>query len=145
MDRAETLARLDTMIEPGGAVALFHDIHPDVPQNAWLAEYRALRTRTTGAERAAWRQPGWPTHDGLLLASPFARLERIGIIENRYIPPARLVDRALSMSRTSRARLGTQVDQLAADILALGERLAVNGLIEEVVESSALLAFRDRS
>ena len=33
MDRAETLRRLDGMIEPGGAVALFNSGHRDAPDN----------------------------------------------------------------------------------------------------------------
>jgi ubiquinone/menaquinone biosynthesis C-methylase UbiE len=35
MDRVDTLKRLDRMIEPAGAVALFHDSAPAVPANAW--------------------------------------------------------------------------------------------------------------
>src|SRR5215831_1633365 len=42
MDRAETLRRLDDMIERDGAVVLFADEHPEVPDNRWHGEYRAL-------------------------------------------------------------------------------------------------------
>jgi hypothetical protein len=44
-------------------------------------------------------------HEAVLLDSAFRRLERIGIVERRWIPVERLVDRALSVSSTSPARL----------------------------------------
>jgi SAM-dependent methyltransferase len=143
MDRADTLCRLDDLVAPQGAIALFGDLHPDVPENAWLQEYRAIRKRHTGAEKPSWRQPGWPSHETFLLASPFNRLERIGILERRRIPAARLVDRALSMSTSSRTSLGDKVDLLAHDMAAYAESIANHGQIEEVVETTALIAFRE--
>jgi hypothetical protein len=69
MDRADTLRRLDALIGADGAIVLFSDSHPDVPDNAWLTEFRAIRLRHTGEDRAAWRQPDWPSHTALLLDS----------------------------------------------------------------------------
>src|SRR5882762_69304 len=43
MDRVDTLKRLDRMIEPAGAVALFHDSAPAVPANAWRKVWRDIR------------------------------------------------------------------------------------------------------
>ena len=40
MDRAETLRRLDGLVEPGGAVALFNSGHRDAPDIDWIAAYR---------------------------------------------------------------------------------------------------------
>jgi hypothetical protein len=125
-------------------VALFGDRHPDVPANAWQKDFQLLRQRYTGDDRAAWRQPGWPSHTALLLDSPFCRLERIGITERRRIPPARLVDRALSISSSTRQRLGPKTDQLAADVAAFAETLARDGWVEEVVESTAVIATHPR-
>jgi ubiquinone/menaquinone biosynthesis C-methylase UbiE len=42
MDRVDTLRRLDRMIEPGGAVALFGDKHPELPENAWRQAFQNL-------------------------------------------------------------------------------------------------------
>lgn len=142
MDRAETLRRLDRLIEPGGALALFTDLHPEVPENAWVKEFRALREAHIGAERAHWREPGWPRDEAVLLQSPFCRMERIGVIERRQIPAERLTDRALSMSSSSRARIGARVDDLLRDIRALAERSATEGMVTEIVESTALIATR---
>jgi SAM-dependent methyltransferase len=141
MDRTDALRRLDTVTTPDGSVVLVTDLHPDVPENAWLKEFREIRKRYTGTNRA-WRQPGWPGHETLLLASPFCRLERFGIVERRRIPPERLVDRALSMSSSSRTRLGAQVDQLAGEIAEFANKVARDGLVDEVVESTALIASR---
>ncbi|MBV8592613.1 MAG: class I SAM-dependent methyltransferase [Acetobacteraceae bacterium] len=141
MDRADTLFRLNTLIAPDGAVALFTDVHPDVPDNAWMKEFRAIRRRCTDENRAD-RQPDWPTHETILLASPFCQLERVGVVERRRIPKAQIVDRALSMSSCSRSRLGARVEQLTAEIAALAESAAKEGWIDEVVESVALVAVR---
>ena len=45
MDRVDTLKRLDRMIEPEGAVVLFHDSAPEIPANAWRKVWRDLRER----------------------------------------------------------------------------------------------------
>jgi ubiquinone/menaquinone biosynthesis C-methylase UbiE len=73
MDRAETLRRLDAMVEPDGAIALFHDSHPKLPENDWLKAYSALGERYAPAA-AAWRGPDFLAHEAVLLASPFAAL-----------------------------------------------------------------------
>jgi SAM-dependent methyltransferase len=142
MDRAETLRRLDALVEPGGAVALFGDTHPDVPENGWIAAFRALRQRHAGEDRAWRRGPGWVANDAVLLDSPFCRLERFGVIERRSTPVAAIVNRTLSMSSSSRDRIGERADQLAAEVATLAQGIAVDGMIREVVESTALVAFR---
>ena len=45
MDRADTLRRLDDMIETGGAITLFRGQHLDVPENEWHQEWRAITVR----------------------------------------------------------------------------------------------------
>jgi len=142
MDRTDTLRRLDALVSAPGAIALFGDLHPDVPENAWLKEYRAIRKRHTGLDQPRWRQPGWPSHESFFLASPFSRLERIGILERRSIPAARLVDRVLSMSTSSRTQLGDKVADLANEMTEFAETVSADGMIDEVVETTALIATR---
>jgi hypothetical protein len=55
---------------------------------------------------------------------------------------AALIDRALSMSSTSRARIGARADALVAEIEALTAKLAPTGRLVEVVASTALIARR---
>jgi SAM-dependent methyltransferase len=144
MDRAETLRRLDALIEPDGAVVLFEADHPELPDNAWLVGYREVLERYSGDDpvRAVRQSADWARHEAILLDSPFARLERIGIIERRRVPAGRLVDRALSQSSTSRARLGARADQLVGEIVAFMAGVALDGFVTEVVESTALVARR---
>src|SRR3569833_17664 len=42
MDRADTLQRLDALIATHGAVVLFTDARPDVPENSWYKRYTEL-------------------------------------------------------------------------------------------------------
>jgi SAM-dependent methyltransferase len=143
MDRVDTLRRLDEIVTPGGAVVLFSDSHPDVPDNAWRAEYSAVIERFAGdEERRRRRGPGWISHTALLLDSAFSAVEEISVIERRTLTAGRLLDRALSMSSTSRARLGPRADDLLRDLTDVIERLAPSGHLREVVATNALMARR---
>jgi SAM-dependent methyltransferase len=144
MDRAETLRRLDGLVERDGAVVLFGDEHVDVPENKWHADYRALlETYARGdAARQRRKSPSYLGPEALLLESAFHQLERIGVIDRRRIPVDRLVDRALSMSSTSPAWLGAKAEDLATKIRELALRYAQNGIITEVIQSQALIAKR---
>ncbi len=148
MDRAATLRRLDALVEPGGAVALFHTGHAAVPANAWAARFRELRHRY-GSD--AGDRPGpnggasdmaWVRHEAFLLASPFCCVEAHSVFEEGEVDAARLVDRAFSMSGTAPARLGDRAAALERDIVALIRDIAPDGRLTEVIESSALVARR---
>jgi len=138
MDRVDTLKRLDRMIEPTGAVALFQDSAPAVPANAWLKTWQEICARyepKTGAHRS---DPHWIRHEAVLLGSPFVRLERFAVIERRALDAETLVQRALSMGSTSPAHLGKKgTTAIAAEI-----RSTLATVREEVVETSALVAWR---
>src|SRR5262245_9499097 len=45
MDRVETLRRLAAIVEPDGAVVLFGDDHPRLPDNRWRRDFKALIDR----------------------------------------------------------------------------------------------------
>jgi SAM-dependent methyltransferase len=145
MDRADTLARLDRMIDPEGAVALFADRHPEVPDNRWRQTYDALLDRYSAPDtaRAQRKSPDWPRHETMLLDSAFCRLERVSVIERRRTPVDQIVSRMLSLSSVSHAQIGAKADVLAQELrTAIGE-FAQDGAIAEVVESEALIARRD--
>ena len=144
MDRAATARTLDGLIDPGGALVLLQVSHLDVPDNAWRTEYQALLERTLGeGQRSAWRKPGWVRHEGVLLDSPFSDLHRVGVIERHRVVPADLVHRALSMSTTTRARLGDDgANRLSDAVRKLADGVAQDGWVTEVVESIALIARR---
>src|SRR5262249_32955276 len=140
----DTLRRLDGMVEPDGAVGLFHDSHPKLPENRWQRDYKALIDGYAAGDplRELHTSPDWIPHEAVLLDSPFPRLERIGVIERRQPPVDRLIDRALSMSSTSPQRIGPRADDLVRELRALLAGVAVEGIVTEIIESEALLAFR---
>jgi SAM-dependent methyltransferase len=143
MDRVDTLRRLDGIVAPGGSVVLFSDSQPDVPDNAWRSEYSAVIERyAEDEERRRRRGPGWVSHKAVLLGSAFSEVEEISVIERRGLTAGRLLDRALSMSSTSRARLGVRADDLLEELTELIARLAPSGHLREVVATNALMARR---
>jgi SAM-dependent methyltransferase len=145
MDRAQTLKVLDGMIQPEGAVVLFGDSHPEVPDNAWHTRFKQLVEHYAEGDTEKTRRlsPEWLKHDAILLASPFNQIERISILERRRTPVERLVDRALSFSSTSPERLRDKIDILANEIRGLLTACATDGAITEIVESTASIARRN--
>ncbi|HUN25306.1 MAG TPA: class I SAM-dependent methyltransferase [Steroidobacteraceae bacterium] len=146
MDRTRTLARLDALIEPEGAVVLFGDRHPEeYGANGWVKPYRAVLERfaVDDAGRAQRAAPEWQSHENVLLGSPFGTLERVTVIEQRLTPVAMFVERAFSMSSTAPARLGGRAAQLADEVRELMTRFATPaGDVAELIASEALIARR---
>jgi SAM-dependent methyltransferase len=144
MDRPKTLARLDRIIEPEGAVVLFGDDHPQVPDNRWTETFDQVidRYRAADPARTALRAPDWLRHEAVLLDSPFARLERIAVIERRPMPVERFVDRALSLSSVTFGQTGERADDLAREVHQAMAPFAKDGVVTEVVETEALIARR---
>jgi ubiquinone/menaquinone biosynthesis C-methylase UbiE len=146
MDRAETLRRLDGMIEPGGAVALFNNRHRDAPGMEWIEPYRALVRGYAAADQThvKRRSDVWVDHEVILLDSVFSVLDEIAVIERRQTSVEQLVERALSRSSTTEERLGTAASGFAAEIEALLRPLSTDGLLTEVIATYALIARRPR-
>jgi SAM-dependent methyltransferase len=144
MDRPDTLARLDALLDPGGAVVLFSTRTPELPENGWHAAFEAVLTRyeAEGSVRAARRGPAWVPHETVLLDSPFCHLAGVSFIERRSTPAAVLTRRALSMSSTSRARVGERLGALETELQAALAPFVRDGVVSEVVESVALMATR---
>ena len=140
MDRRDTLRRLDGMIEVDGAVALLSDKHPAVPANAWYSTYREILERYASSDeiRGRWKSPAWVRNEGVLLESAFCRLEEITVMDSREISIETLIDRALSMSSTSRGILGPRADTMVAELRAA---LPDAGVVE-IIASSAQIAWR---
>jgi SAM-dependent methyltransferase len=144
MDRLDTLARLDGMLDNGSAIALFGTSARDDATSPWMAAYRDLMERYAADDPARAQRKGsdWEHHDSVLLRSPFRRLERITIIDERRVSAAQLRARPLSMSSFSRERLGERLDVLLGEIDELAAVYAQDGWLIERVESTALIARR---
>jgi SAM-dependent methyltransferase len=144
MDRPATLHRLDDLVEVGGAITLFGDCHIDVPENAWHNEWRVITERYAEGDPAGQhRRRAEPSHESVLLASRFNRLERVSLIAPHVSTVDRLVERARSMSSLSRQQIGAREDEVARELRALLSGIATDGRITEVIEWSALIARRD--
>jgi SAM-dependent methyltransferase len=142
MDRADTAHRLDELVVPDGALALLRTKAVRTPETTWVAAYEEIIERNADGQ-AEWHGTEVELDESVLLASPFRRLERISTIERRTVDAAVLIDRALSMSRTSPGRIGADgVARLTADIQGLADCVATDGQFVEVVESTALIARR---
>jgi hypothetical protein len=85
----------------------------------------------------------WTPHEAILLNSPFNQLERIGIVFERHLTVEDIVGRAYSMSVTSPQSLGENATAFEAALRAELSAAAPDGHFTEVVEATALLAFRD--
>lgn len=143
MDRPGTLKQLDAMIDPGGAVALLHDEHPAVPDNAWYERFQEItRPYAEGSAAKRIRSEGWIRHEAVLLDSPFSHLEQVAVIERRATSVDALAMRMWSMSSLDRARLGARADDLEREMRAAMSGFATDGVLAEVVSSSALIAWR---
>jgi len=144
MDREETLRRLDRLVEPDGAVVLFGDDRPSIAENRWVKEFEALLERYSNddADRSLRRADAFLPHLSLLLRSAFGRLERLSVIEQRGVTVDGLVERALSQSSTSRARLGDRADEMVAELRTLAAGWCSSGPLVEILATSALIARR---
>jgi SAM-dependent methyltransferase len=144
MDRAQTLASLNALVVPEGAVALFGELHPDVPDNAWHKEFQALLDSYSSEDPAKLRTRGLGLHETVFLGSSFDHLERVSVLEARHTPVERFVDRALSFGATWDGRPGSREDDLAREVRALISKYAQGGLVRELLEGHALIGFRSR-
>ena len=144
MARRDTLQRLDGMIEPGGHIALFSDKHPELPENCWRKVYDAVLDKYSAEDgaRKLRKSAEFGSHESVLLASPFSRLERIGVIEQRATAIADFDARLLSLSSVSRDKIGARADEMIAEFRAAMAPYIVHGQVTEVIESQALIASR---
>jgi len=144
MDRAQTLSSLDALVDAGGAVALFGERYPDVPDNAWHKPFRTLLDSYATEDPAKSRTRELGGHEAVLLASPFDHLETVSVLEARRTKVEHFVDRALSFGAAWDGRPGSREQDLAGEVRKLIEPYAVDGVVREVVEGHALVALRAR-
>lgn len=145
MDRSDTLNMLDGIIEPGGAVVLFHDEHPHTAENRWrqtLHEIsntygRAHSPHVREAESAEYR-----THESILLDSVFSAVERVGVFVRRTLTLDDIVGLALSLSSSSPEKLGDRIADFKRDLRLALEKLSADGRFTEIAELAAVIARR---
>jgi ubiquinone/menaquinone biosynthesis C-methylase UbiE len=149
MDRSATLAMLDKIIMPGGGVALFHDAHPPVEENAWFRTLCAVQDRFGRsaaphiAERSMMKQKGGHRrYEPFLFASAFTQLDGLSVTIRQTLTVDDIVGRAFSMSISSREALGPRAEEFAATLNQDLRELSPDGTFTEVAELVGLLARR---
>jgi len=171
MDRAATLAMLDRIVDAKGGVALLHDAHPPVDENAWYRVFgkvsekygrasfapSALRTASVatvtspadasraGEAMAHVKTRGFGAHkryEPFLFASAFSRIDGLSVTIRQAIDEDAIVGRAFSTSVCARDALGARAGDFEADLRVALRELSPDGKFQEVAELVAVLARR---
>jgi ubiquinone/menaquinone biosynthesis C-methylase UbiE len=148
MDRAATLAMLDRIVSPGGGVALLHDAHPPVEENAWFKLVRDVADRFGRSEaphikeRQEQKSGGHRRYEPFLFASAFTELDGLSVTIRQPLTVDDIVGRAFSMSTCSPEKLDRRKDEFAAQLASALRELSPDGKFTEVAELVALLARR---
>jgi SAM-dependent methyltransferase len=138
MDRAATLAMLERIVTPDGAVALFHDAHPPVAENSWFKALCALQdTYRQGAARGG----GHRRYEPFLFASAFTRLDGLSVTIRQRLDIEYIQGRAFSMSHS--VSQGAEREDFSAALGAALRELSPDGKFVEVAELVAVLARRE--
>jgi ubiquinone/menaquinone biosynthesis C-methylase UbiE len=144
MDRAATLRMLERIVVPDGGVALFHDAHPPVAENAWFKLLREVQDRF-GRDQEAHikeRRGGHSRYEPFLFASAFTQLDGLSVTIRQTLTTDDLIGRAFSMSTCSREKLGPRAEEFADALSVALRELSPDGTFAEVAELVALLARR---
>jgi ubiquinone/menaquinone biosynthesis C-methylase UbiE len=145
MDRPATLAMLDKIIAPDGALALFHDAHPVLDENRWFKTLRKVSDRygrAQAAHIAERRQLGHRRYEPFLFASVFTELDWLSVTVRQNLSLDDIVGRAFSMSTCSPEKLGERAPAFEADLRAALRELSPDGVFTEIAELVALVARR---
>lgn len=146
MDRAATLTRLDDLVAPGGAVALFGENHPDTEENDWRQIVFALG-EAYGLESAryfiqAGRRYGPHSHESYLFASAFCEIDSAGVFIRQRLDLDTVVGRVLSLSIFSPEKLGERQGAFEAELRRRLLAFRPQGDFIEIAEMTAIVARR---
>jgi ubiquinone/menaquinone biosynthesis C-methylase UbiE len=144
MDRTATLAMLDRIVAPDGGVALFHDAHPPVEENAWFRTLCGVQDKfgRRAAPHIRERRGGHRRYEPFLFASAFTQLDGLSVTIRQTLTVDEIVGRAFSMSVSSREALGPRAEEFAAILAQALRELSPDGTFTEVAELVGLLARR---
>ncbi len=145
MDRLATLAMLNQIVGPGGAVALFHDAHPVLPENEWfklLCKVGDRYGRSAQPHIAERKALGHRRYEPFLYQSAFTELDGLTVTIRKTITEDEIVGRAFSQSTTSPEKLGARADAFEAELRERLRELKPDGKFIEIAEMVALIARR---
>jgi hypothetical protein len=125
-------------VAPQGAVALFHDAHPPVDENAWFKCLCEVQARY----RRARKSGGHKRYEPFLFASAFCEIDSMSVTIRQSLTVEDIVGRAYSMSASSPGEMGADGQAFAQDLAAALRELSPDGKFTEVAELVAVLARR---
>lgn len=146
MDRLETLAMLDRIIAPGGAVALLHDAHPVLPENEWFKTLCKVGDRYGRAAQphiAERKALGHRRYEPFLYQSAFTKLDGLSVTIRKPVSEDEIVGRAFSQSTTAPEKLGDRADAFEVELRERLRALSASGEFTEIAEMVALVARRE--
>ena len=146
MDRLATLAMLDRIITPDGAVVFFHDAHPVLPENEWFKVLCKVGDRYGRAAQphiAERKALGHRRYETSLYQSAFTKLDGLSVTVRKSISEDEIVGRAFSQSTTSPEKLETRADDFEAELRDRLRALSPEGRFIEIAEMVALVARRE--
>lgn len=144
MDRAATLARLNDLVKPGGAIALLETTLHSYGDKRWHTTFEDIRTRYSRLDDFnRWRKgEAFERHTSVLLRSPFGEVESMSMFDLRTPDIDTLVARALSFSASSPAILGPDAQAYESEMRSGLLAVCPDGVFAEIVESTAIIARR---
>lgn len=138
MDRIATIAALDRILKPGGAIVVAGSRSVESDERPWVAAYDEMRRSFTPdepAERYRIDLDQWTAE------SPFAVADKISVTDSQRVDMDYLFQRVLTMSSTSIAVIGDVDARRAAFDLAMTPFFD-EGSVMEIFEASATIIRR---
>jgi SAM-dependent methyltransferase len=135
----------ERLVAPGGVVAVCASFSATDGRNAWLEEYTAARHAWSNERLLSESRNGERVHrelSSLLECTTFAAAEVIRVDITKQTSVADLAQRVLTYSSSSPAALGDKVEPMLRDVEACLMPWSRNGLVTEVVVSTAQIARR---
>lgn len=145
MDREPTLARLEKLVAPDGAVLICASFSATDGSNPWLDGYNEIRRRWSPAKLWEEAGRGARTHRDLrafFRGSAFQPTELVTVETSHAVSVQDLAQRTLTYSSSSPDALGENVEAMLRDV---GEHLASfsrDGMIDETIVSTAQIVKR---
>ena len=145
MDRDASLARLDTLVAPGGMI-LVCSSHPATDgSNPWLDDYNSARRDWSDANLWSESGSGARVHrnlDAFFRGTRFRLAGEIKVETHHDIGLRDLARRVLTYSSSSPQVLGDRVDAMLCDVEARLAAFSRQGAVTEVVASIAQVVMR---
>ncbi|MBR0694931.1 class I SAM-dependent methyltransferase [Bradyrhizobium lablabi] len=145
LDETSLGALFERLVAPGGVVAICASSSATDGRNPWLEEYTAARRAWSDDKLWSQSRSGKRVHRELSLllqGTTFQAAEVIRVESANEISVADLAHRILTFSSSSPAALGEKIEPMLRDVEARLMPASRNGVLTEIVVSTAQIARR---